>query len=91
MPLHHIFNLNNFIILENWPGNSPDINPIENCWKTVKNKVAEMKPTSYEDLKEKIKVVWVQHITPEYCATLIHSMPRRLAAVIKAKGQQLKY
>jgi len=27
-----------------WPGNSPDLNPIENCWKVVGQKLAAKKP-----------------------------------------------
>lgn len=33
---------NNVRVFE-WPGNSPDLNPIENCWKVIKDKVAGMK------------------------------------------------
>ena len=29
-----------------WPGNSPDLNPIENLWCVMKNKVSEKHPTS---------------------------------------------
>lgn len=82
---------NNFEILAKWPGNSPDLNVIENCWKTLKYRVAEMNPTSVDDLREKIKIAWTQYITPEYCATLVSSMPRRLRAVLQARGQHVKY
>ena len=32
---------NNIPELENWPPNSPDLNPIENCWTWVRNYVVE--------------------------------------------------
>lgn len=81
----------NIEVIGPWPGNSPDINPIENCWHQVKCKVAQRNPTSVPDLIETIKDVWVNDITPEYCANLINSMPRRIATVLEQKGQHCKY
>ena len=78
-------------IISPWPGSSPDINPIENCWSVVKKRVGALRPTSMKDLNDKIKIVWCQQITPEYCQNLIHSMPDRLAAVLAAKGGPTKY
>lgn len=74
-----------------WPGNSPDLNPIENLWTLLKNKVAEKQPSSAPDMIAAIKSVWVSEITPDYCKKLIHSMPRRLEAVIKNGGGHTKY
>ena len=71
-----------------WPSNSPDLNPIENLWMVVKNKVAEKQASS---AKKAIKEVWVKEITPEYCRKLIESMPKRLNDVIKCKGGCTKY
>ena len=42
-------------ILGPWSGNSPDLNPIENCWVLLKQKVAAHNPTSLSDLKQAIK------------------------------------
>lgn len=75
-------------LLENWPGSSPDLNPIEHCWTVVKKKVADMHPTSELDLIEKLKTVWTQDITENYCRNLIESMPDRIQAVLKAQGDQ---
>ena len=82
---------NNINLLGPWPGSSPDLNPIENCWAILKKKVSKLKPTSLEDLKTKIINVWCQEITPDYCEKLVASMPDRINAVIKAKGHATKY
>ena len=74
-----------------WPGNSPDLNPIENLWKLLKDKIAEKQPTSAKHLCKIIKEVWVMEMTPAYCQTLIHSMPSRIEAVIKNGGGHTKY
>jgi transposase len=78
-------------ILGPWPGSSPDLNPIENLWMYMKRKVAEEHPTSEVSLVEAIKRVWVNHISPAYCETLVNSMPGRLKAVLANKGQYSKY
>ena len=31
-----------------WPGSSPDVNPIKNLWCIMKNKVSEKHPTSLD-------------------------------------------
>jgi DNA-binding IscR family transcriptional regulator len=78
-------------LLDKWPGSSPDLNPIENCWSMLKKKVASLKPTSLADLVEKTRIVWQQEITEAYCVSLIHSMPSRIRAVLQAKGGNTKY
>lgn len=83
--------LSNSINVLKWPGNSPDCNPIENLWSVMKNHVADMRPKNAIDLKNCIRTVWTTKISKEYCAELIHSMPRRLAAIIKSKGYWTRY
>ncbi len=74
----------------NWPANSPDLNPIENLWGIVKRKMRYARPNNAEELKATIRATWAL-ITPEQCHGLIDSMPRRIAAVIQAKGAPTKY
>ncbi len=72
------------------PANSPDLNPIENLYGTVKRKMRDTRPNNADDLKAAIKATWAS-ITPEQCHRLITSMPRRSDAVIHAKGGPAKY
>ena len=74
-----------------WPGNSPDLNPIENVWSLLKNKVADSQPTSAQEMETAIQLVWIHEITPEYCRNLVESMPRRLQAVLNNRGGHTKY
>ncbi len=48
------------------------------------------RPNNAEELKATIRATWAL-ITPEQCHRLIDSMPRRIAAVIQAKGAPTKY
>jgi transposase len=82
---------NDVELLSNWPSNSPDLNVIENCWNLMKAKVAAHHPTSEMDLRRVLKLVWTTEITPDYCKSLVHSMPGRIEAVIKNKGFPTKY
>ena len=54
-----------------WPGNSPDLNPIESLQSYTKDKVAEKQPSSAKEFVTAIKEVWVKEISTEYCALLV--------------------
>ncbi len=74
--------------VRDWPANSPDLN-IENLWSIVKRKMRnETKNT--DELKATVKETCA-FIPPQQCHKLITSMPRRIEAVIKAKGAPTKY
>ena len=74
-----------------WPGNSSDLNPIENCWHKMKNKISEKKTPNLEILQEELKKVWCQEMSMECLKNLSDSMPKRLQMVIKNKGSMTKY
>lgn len=77
--------------LEPWPGSSPDLNPIENLWMYLKQKVSELNVTSEQELIKAIKEIWVKEVTVQYCDSLVKSMPDRIKAVLKNKGRHTKY
>ncbi len=83
------FNDHGVTVLD-WPANSPDLSPIENLWGIVKRKMRHTRPNNADDLKPAIKATWA-FITSEQCHRLIASMPRRIDAVIHAKGGPTKY
>jgi len=84
------FKDNGIEVLE-WPGQSPDMNPIENLWRLLKIKVAQKHAKSLDDLQAIIKTVWCTEVSQELCLNLVHSMPARMQAVIKSKGAHTKY
>ncbi len=83
------FNDHGVTVLD-WPANPPDLNPIENLWGIVKRKMRDTRPNNADDLKATVKETWAS-IPPQQCHKLITSMPRRIEAVIKAKGAPTKY
>ena len=75
-----------------WPGNSPDLNPIENIWSLVKKEMAKECITNRTQLINRLTYVWNHHPgVAENIKKCIGSMPRRVQAVISAKGGTTKY
>ena len=75
-------------VLEGWPSNSPDINPIENLWSIRKRMVEELNPKTEEQLIECIFDVW-DNIDIELIHKLIDSVPSRLQVVIENITQMM--
>ena len=82
----------NGVTVLKWPAQSPDINPIEHLWDHLKKKLKEYPhpPEGILELWERVEKEW-EKILKEVCQNLIESMPRRVAAVLKAKGSYTKY
>ena len=73
-----------------WPSQSPDLNPIENLWSTLKRRVRSKQPKTLDDLYQYCQEEW-EKIPTEYCAKLIENYPKRLTAVKHVHGYATKY
>lgn len=78
------------IKLLEWPPQSPDLNPIENMWSILDDKLVKSAVTNKTQFFEILKKTW-DDIEDKYLRNLVESMPRRLQKVIKAKGGATKY
>ncbi|GFV53023.1 transposable element Tc1 transposase [Trichonephila clavipes] len=76
----------------NWPPRSPDLNPIKQLRDVLEQgmKGHHTAPTNLTELWTTLANIW-QVILVERFQKLVESMPRRVAALIKARGGQTRY
>jgi hypothetical protein len=73
-----------------WPSQSLDLNPIEHLWRDLNIAVQRCSPSKLTELERICREEWEK--LPKYrCAKLVALYPRRLKAVIAAKGASTKY
>lgn len=80
---------NNIPILD-WPSSNPDLSPIETLWGRMKKELRKSPARTKPELKDKLSAIW-NSFTPEFCQTLVNSMPKRILEVIASKGDATKY
>ncbi|XDV38987.1 hypothetical protein PO909_008291 [Leuciscus waleckii] len=82
---------NEFTVIK-WPPQSPDLNPIEHLWDVVERELRalDVHPTNLHQLQDAILSI-LANISKECFQHLVESMPRRIKAVLKAKGGQTQY
>ncbi len=82
---------NEFTLLK-WPPQSPDLNLIEHLWDVVEREIhiMDLQPTNLQQLDDAIMSIWTK-ISEECFQHLVESMPRRIKAVLKAKGSPTRY
>ncbi len=73
-----------------WASNSPDLNPIENIWTLLKNKIKKRENKTTDEFKKSIIECW-NEIEQEHINNIINSMPKRLKKAIDNKGKSINY
>ncbi len=80
------------IRLIKWPSNIPGLNPIENVWSWMKQKLMDSSAKNLDEWRREILELWTLRIDDiQYLKSLVESMPRRLQEVIDREGWTTKY
>lgn len=77
--------LENEIPVLSWTSSSPDLSPIETLWHIMKKRLRAHPARTLPDLRSRIQDIWDSFTTDE-CKDLVNTMPRRIEAVLKRKG-----
>ena len=74
------------------PPRSPECNPIEHLWDELGRAISSMDnpPQNLDELRQALLDKWAQ-IPVQRLQRLVASMPRRLAAIIAARGGNTRY
>ncbi|GFX31147.1 transposable element Tcb2 transposase [Trichonephila clavipes] len=78
--------------LTSWPAYSPDLNQIEHIWDVMGRQLRVQRPPihNFSDLCDRCLNIWY-NLSPAIYQGLVASMPRRVEAVLCAKGGPTRY
>ena len=80
---------NGVTVFNSWPTKGDDINPVENLWAILDERLQARKFKTPAGMKKAIREEW-NNIDQSTIDNLIESVPGRLRRVIKAKGGSIK-
>lgn len=84
-------NVPDFIQPNNWPPNSPDLNPVDySIWGSLQQLVYRRKIRDLEHLKEVLRDCW-EKISQDLVNTAIDQFSQRLTLVIRAQGGHIEH
>ncbi|GBM27705.1 Transposable element Tcb1 transposase [Araneus ventricosus] len=72
------------------PAAIPDLSPIENIWRILKRNMAQRRSRIIQQLQVYLRQEW-EKISTDTLNRLVLSMPKRLAAVIRRKGDVISW
>ena len=77
-------------VLQNWPGNSPDLSPIENVWAWVDRQVAKKGCKTFDEFCAEVDRTF-KTVPKDMLKNLYDSVPRRLQRVLENDGASTGY
>ena len=80
---------NNIKIID-WPSNSPDLNPIENIWAKIKNKLCRQEFDNINKLRKRVEKEW-DSLTKKNLQIYSNSMNNRIESCLLLNGKITKY
>ncbi|KAL4500716.1 hypothetical protein ABPG72_019950 [Tetrahymena utriculariae] len=75
--------------VEDWPPCSLDLNPVENVWNILKQKISSDFPQNKNELIKSIKKHW-KSIKQDYCAKLLNSWNTRCTQYMEIENEGTK-
>uniref|UniRef100_A0A7I4XUD7 DDE_3 domain-containing protein n=1 Tax=Haemonchus contortus TaxID=6289 RepID=A0A7I4XUD7_HAECO len=82
--------LPDFISAEEWPASSPDLNPLDhNLWSYLESKACATPHPNLDSLKAALIREW-DEIDDVLLRPVVDAFPKRLRAVVRAKGGRIK-
>ena len=72
--------------IDEWPPNSPDLNPLDySIWSILEEKACQKPHPNVESLKRVLKKAW-KEISLETLEKIVDNFPKRLKACVDANG-----
>ena len=89
--VQQVFRDNGVVVLD-WPGNSPDLNRLENLWAIIKQKKQKEDRSNLEKMNQVVLNIWFDDpALTNICKNLVDSMPQRIQQVIAKEGGHIRY
>ena len=82
--------VDNHVVLLPWPSQSPDLNPIENLWSIIDQKLKSRPCSNENELFLLLQNAW-NDLPVDLLEHLVDRMPRRCVSVIASNGYATKY
>jgi transposase len=87
----HVFDDDDHIDFIDFPTYSPDLNPIENLWATLKGRVAQDAPTTEDELVTSLRYNWGEITKVEFLRPYLKTLEGRYRECIEKNGESLHH
>lgn len=84
---HNALGLSRVEIMPDWPGNSPDLNPIENVWSMVLARVQRKGCTDFAEFKRAVNREF-RHLGTDEVRHIYEKMPERIRECLARNGDK---